>query len=162
MSLSKAERALPQYCYCHPRSDYRSFKASEGRFIRNNSVFICNGCLGVNIEQDKKKVIKAISEPEDLVKQWLDSCHAGYEQHFKLLTWEFDFAFPENKLLVEVDGSKHESRNTSNLDKIKQREAEEEGWTVAHVPTGPGLLKRFSDTVMMYLKGGKETCENQP
>lgn len=43
--MSKTERRLPQYCYCHPRNDFRSFRPEEGKFIANNTRFICYGCL---------------------------------------------------------------------------------------------------------------------
>lgn len=55
MSLSKAERQLPQYCYCHPRSEWRSFHPSEGTFINNNSLFICHDCLKKRRKHHRQK-----------------------------------------------------------------------------------------------------------
>ena len=151
MSMSKAERKLPQYCYCHPRTDYRSFHPDEGKFIENFSRFICWGCLSKQYGVKQANALRRVSQSELDVAIWLDSCHAGHKRHFELGGFEFDFAFPEQKVLLEIDGSKHKKRNTKRLDQLKDWEVTQAGWRVIHVPTGDGLLKRASDALMAYL-----------
>lgn len=152
MSLSKSEQNLPQYCYCHPRDAWRSFTKDEGKFVSNNRLFICSECLQAKNKAYAELQLRKQSKPELDVHKFLDSHHVVFKHHYKLDGWEYDFFFPNMKLLVEIDGSKHRtSKNTQNIDSIKDKCAKRHGYSIIRVPTGPGLLKRLSDNIQAYL-----------
>ena len=50
--------------------------------------------------------------------------------------WAFDFAFPSQKLAVEVDGKYHRTHRGQSNDCEKGNEAVRLGWRVLHFPAG--------------------------
>ena len=152
MSLSKAGRKLPQYCYCHPRNDYRSFRPEEGKFIRyrdRETVFICNGCLDRRRRSRPVTTARQTSPLESEAVQALLA--AGYKFKYQYQVgrdnW-FDLAFPRQRLLIELDGKHwHQSRRAKGRDACKKALAESLGWRVVHIPNGPGLTRRIMDSL---------------
>lgn len=48
--------------------------------------------------------------------------------------WRFDFAFPSQKLAVEVEGKSHYHAGQHRKDCEKQREATRQGWRILRFP----------------------------
>lgn len=48
--------------------------------------------------------------------------------------WTFDFAFPSQKLAVEVNGRRHRTMKGQRTDSEKLNEALRQGWRVLHAP----------------------------
>lgn len=146
--MSKAERKLPQWCFCHPRNDYRSFRPDEGRFINNFSAFICYDCLAKQGRHRQATAAFRTSPLEGEAVQALRAAGFRFQYQFTLGRYRFDLAFPRQRLLIELDGkSWHNSRRSRARDACKQRYAESEGWRVVHIPNGPGLFKRIVDAI---------------
>lgn len=49
--------------------------------------------------------------------------------------WSFDFAFPSQRLAVEVDGKRHRTAKGQRDDAEKLNEALRRGWRVLHFPS---------------------------
>ena len=54
----------------------------------------------------------------------------GFRRQFPIAGYIVDFACPEKKLVVEVDGSQHGDENLAIADQIRTRRLEQDGWTV--------------------------------
>ena len=154
MSLSAAEKLLPQYCYVHPRDRYRSFNQSEGRFIYVNGheVFICHDCRNrcKRFDLIKQTAMSSTAELQVLTELLLPS-GIKFIAQFRLDRYSYDFAFPQWNSLVEVDGKGHDRSKTAYLDVIKTRTAERYGWHLYRVAAGCQMLKRF-DLVIEAMK----------
>jgi very-short-patch-repair endonuclease len=149
--MSKAERRLPQVCYCHRRDrNYRTFRPHEGKFIRNFRLFICWDCVHRQTKQSHRKKTAASSEGERIILHAL--CLAGkpFKYKFKVGRWEFDFGFLSERLLLEIDGPDHSYGQVRRKDELKQRCAEELGWRVIRVRSGPDIVARASRALTIY------------
>ena len=145
--MSLAERRLPQYC-CLWRHKH-SFKAEQGKFLDNFSRFACFECLR---KRRRKHVIKEaakVSTAEYELCQELHRSGVKFRHHFKLGRWEFDFAFPDLNILLEIDGPAHEYRYQQRVDCVKDGVARDEGWTMVRVVSGPGLIQRVSTALSL-------------
>lgn len=61
------------------------------------------------------------------------------EYQFDLVRrWRFDFAFPSQRLAVEVDGQRHRTAGGFIKDTEKCNEAVRQGWRVLHFPSSRG------------------------
>ncbi len=49
--------------------------------------------------------------------------------------WKFDFAFPSQKLAIEVDGRYHRTHKGQHADSEKFNEATRQGWRVLRLPS---------------------------
>jgi very-short-patch-repair endonuclease len=151
--MSKAERKLPQYCYCHPRNDYHSFRPEEGKFIANNTKFICNGCLE---GRRRSRLVTAANRTSPLEGEALHTLlAAGYkfEYQYDIGRYHFDLGFPRQRLLIELDGKRwHQSRRARARDACKSAFAESHGWRVVHISNGPGLARRIMDLDAIRVK----------
>jgi very-short-patch-repair endonuclease len=61
-------------------------------------------------------------------------CHCEFRFH-PSRDWRFDFAFPEHKLAVEIDGGQwqtHGGRHSRDSDREKLNQAAVLGWRVMH------------------------------
>ncbi|AZO06540.1 MAG: DUF559 domain-containing protein [Mesorhizobium sp.] len=54
----------------------------------------------------------------------------GFRRQFPIAGYIVDFACPEKRLLVEVDGSQHGDGGVAEADALRTRRLEEDGWTV--------------------------------
>ncbi len=54
----------------------------------------------------------------------------------KARRWRFDFAFPSQKLAIEVDGRYHRTHKGQHADSEKFNEATRQGWRVLRLPAG--------------------------
>ncbi|PAP96986.1 endonuclease domain-containing protein [Mesorhizobium wenxiniae] len=54
----------------------------------------------------------------------------GFRRHFPIAGYIVDFACPEKKLIVEVDGSQHGQRDAVAGDAARTLRLEQDGWTV--------------------------------
>ena len=147
--MSLAERRLPQYCSLRrhlrdKKGSLRSFRPEDGKFIDNFSRFICFGCLR---RERRKTVIRQaakVSTAEYELAQELYRAGKRFKHHFKLGKWEFDFAFPEERTLLEIDGPAHDFDRQKRIDQVKSGVARDQGWRVVRVKSGPGLIRRVA------------------
>ncbi|WP_430702106.1 endonuclease domain-containing protein [Mesorhizobium captivum] len=54
----------------------------------------------------------------------------GFRRQFPIASYIADFACPEKKLIVEVDGSQHGEAGHTDADETKTKRLEQEGWMV--------------------------------
>ena len=54
----------------------------------------------------------------------------GFRRQFPIAGYIVDFACPEKKLIVEVDGSQHSDAGFAEADEIRSKRLEQDGWTV--------------------------------
>lgn len=71
------------------------------------------------------------SWPEEVFENALKSSGiTGWEYRYRKGIYEYDFAFPELKIDVEVDGATHKSEKVKKIDKRRDKYSKNEGWTV--------------------------------
>ncbi|MET2825761.1 endonuclease domain-containing protein [Mesorhizobium shangrilense] len=54
----------------------------------------------------------------------------GFRKQFPIAGYIVDFACPEKKLVVEVDGSQHGDEDLAVADALRTKRLEQDGWTV--------------------------------
>ena len=54
----------------------------------------------------------------------------GFRRQFPIAGYIVDFACPEKKLIVEVDGSQHAEANAVASDEARTKRLERDGWTI--------------------------------
>ncbi|TGP20318.1 MULTISPECIES: endonuclease domain-containing protein [unclassified Mesorhizobium] len=54
----------------------------------------------------------------------------GFRRQFPIAGYIVDFACPEKKLIVEVDGSQHGDAGRPGADELRTKRLEQNGWTV--------------------------------
>ena len=54
----------------------------------------------------------------------------GFRRQFPIGRYLADFACPERKIIVEVDGSQHAEEKQSAADAVRSAELDKDGWTV--------------------------------
>ncbi|MGX5804035.1 endonuclease domain-containing protein [Bradyrhizobium sp. Arg314] len=54
----------------------------------------------------------------------------GFRRQFPIADYIVDFACPEKKLTVEVDGSQHGDAGRAEADAIRSKRLEQDGWMV--------------------------------
>jgi len=54
----------------------------------------------------------------------------GFRRQFPISSYIVDFACPEKKLIVEVDGSQHGDDDRARSDEIRTKRLESDGWIV--------------------------------
>lgn len=145
MSMSAKERKLPQYCRYKCRS--KSFKPHEGKFVDNNRFFVCYDCINSNRRKLAKKAAYKISDAEAELIQALHRSGKRFKHRFRIDKWEYDFAFVDERILLEIDGSAHDYSRQQAVDTLKSGLAKEEGWTVIRVKYGPGLIRRVAEAL---------------
>jgi very-short-patch-repair endonuclease len=154
--MSVTERRLPQYCRYKCRAE--SFDPSRGKFVDNNSFFVCFGCLNRLRRWHARRAAYEVSDAEAEMMQELHRCGKKFERSFRLGKWEFDYAFPGERVLLELDGRSHDYPRRKALDSMKEEAAVAEGWRVVRVKYGPGLLRR----VAAALAGGQPNVSPSP
>ena len=71
------------------------------------------------------------SYPEQLFENALISSNiTGWEYAFRNGIYEYDFAFPEKKIDVEIDGGTHLSEKVKKIDERRDAFSKSQGWTV--------------------------------
>lgn len=158
MSMSKTVRNMSQYCYCHPRDDFRKFRPDEGQFIANNSLFICHACLA---KRHRSRPATVVPSVPPLVAEALDALlAAGYnpQYQYKLSRYSFDIGFPHLHMLIELDGlGAPPSRLARARNISKAALAKSKGWRVIHVFIGPDLVERILDAIFSAVSLNEQT-----
>ncbi|MFB9980117.1 endonuclease domain-containing protein [Mesorhizobium kowhaii] len=54
----------------------------------------------------------------------------GFRRQFPIAGYIIDFACPEKKLVVEVDGSQHGQADSAVADTVRTKRLEQDGWAV--------------------------------
>jgi very-short-patch-repair endonuclease len=54
----------------------------------------------------------------------------GFRRQFPIAGYIVDFACPDKKLIVELDGSQHGEAESAISDTVRTRRLEQDGWTV--------------------------------
>lgn len=68
----------------------------------------------------------------------------GFRRQFPVGRYIADFACPEKKIIVEVDGSQHAEGKQSAADAVRSAELEKDGWTV---------LRFWNDDILRDIDG---------
>ncbi|GAB5506522.1 MAG: endonuclease domain-containing protein [Rhizobiaceae bacterium] len=68
----------------------------------------------------------------------------GFRRQFPVGRYIADFACPEKKIIVEVDGSQHAEEKQSAVDAVRSAELEKVGWTV---------LRFWNDEILRDIDG---------
>lgn len=94
-----------------------------------------------------KTMRRAMTEAE--LKLWNESrAHRlnelGFRRQFPIAGYIVDFACPEKKLVVEVDGSQHAEAENSAADAARTTRLEQDGWTV---------LRFWNDDILRDIDG---------
>jgi very-short-patch-repair endonuclease len=149
VSLNKAARQLPQYCTWHrrffPHEKWRAYSASEGRFVKNNSLFVCQRCL----QKDRTFKPRPHSPIEVTVAQELKRRNYDFRSQFEIGDFVYDFAFPRFKILLDVDGKSCHKKPPTGFHTPGSREntAKVNGWRLIHVRNDPRLVERAIQAV---------------
>jgi very-short-patch-repair endonuclease len=144
MSLSHLERKMPQRCVFHkryfPKEPTRIFSFNEGRFVKNNSLFVCYRCL----QKERSVKGRTNSTVETTVAQELTRKNIDYRQQFKLGEFIYDFAFPRFKILLDTDSKTYHDHPPAGHDTPGSRENTPiaHGWRLVHVENGSRLAER--------------------
>jgi very-short-patch-repair endonuclease len=76
------------------------------------------------------------SYPEKLFREFLEKNNIiGWKQEYPYKRYSLDFAFPDKKINIEIDGSTHNIESVSNKDKIRDRTLKNDGWIVYRLST---------------------------
>ena len=71
------------------------------------------------------------SYPEKLFRQGLELANIqGWVDSYQQGMYEYDFAFPELKIDIEIDGGTHLSEKVQKIDKRRDEWSKARGWTV--------------------------------
>lgn len=71
------------------------------------------------------------SYPEMIFRNALESSGIiGWKQHFQNSIYEYDFAFPEKKIDIEIDGSTHKLERVRQIDERRDLWSKSQGWIV--------------------------------
>lgn len=54
----------------------------------------------------------------------------GFRRQFPIAGYIVDFACPEKKLVIEIDGSQHAEGNAAAGDEVRTKRLEQDGWTI--------------------------------
>ncbi|WP_258052313.1 endonuclease domain-containing protein [Mesorhizobium sp. INR15] len=54
----------------------------------------------------------------------------GFRRQFPIAGYIVDFACPEKKLVVEMDGSQHSEADFAAADALRTKRLEQDGWTI--------------------------------
>ncbi len=73
----------------------------------------------------------------------------GFRRQFPIAGYIVDFACPEKKLIVEVDGSQHGDAGPAEADEIRSRRLEQDGWIVLRFWNGDVI--RDIDNVCQHI-----------
>lgn len=66
--------------------------------------------------------------------------------------WTFDFAFPSQKLALEVDGQRHRTFKGQRTDSEKFNEATRQGWRTLRLPADRVSKVRAEEFVLLVLE----------
>jgi very-short-patch-repair endonuclease len=106
------------------------------------------------------KIPKELSEGEETFMLHCNSYHLKVEREFRFHDtrhWRFDFAIPEHKIGIEIEGgtsfgmSRHSRGEGFDRDAIKYNTAALLGWVVLRFSTGMVLRGEAIDTVRAAL-----------
>lgn len=148
--MPRALRKLSQLCSVHPRTGklkapVKFFRPDQGKFItdhKRGTVFVCFDCLRKEYKSKAKRSLVKRSSPQHDVYNDFDRAGIKFKYEYHIDKWPFDFAFPELRLLIEIDDPLHDTKQGKSRDFFKTKFAEEQGWTVKRVKTGPDLTAR--------------------
>ena len=71
-----------------------------------------------------------MSYPEKLLYNKLKELNIDFEYRFQHGIYEYDFAIPEIKLDIEVDGGTHKQEKVKKIDKKRDKWSKFKGWTI--------------------------------
>lgn len=93
-----------------------------------------------------------ISYPEQTMIKYLNEYNIkGWIHQMQFSIYQLDFAFPEYKLCIEIDGSTHEQEKVKQIDKRKDIFLNKEGWRVLRI-TAKNVKNNVYDCINLILK----------
>ncbi len=103
-----------------------------------------NGAGGM-VRQATRSVIesrgfKSGTDIEDLAALHISRafCPPVVRQQFRLGRYRLDFAWPEHRIALEVDGVFHRTREGAYRDQLRDSELRSQGWLIFHVDDAAG------------------------
>lgn len=76
-----------------------------------------------------------MSYPEKIFKNALEAEKIkGWEYNFVNGIYKYDFAFPDLKIDVEIDGGTHDTEKVKRIDERRDKFSKEQGWLVIRFP----------------------------
>jgi very-short-patch-repair endonuclease len=141
--MTKAETRIPfQYCVtCANRKTNGGFgrPSSAGKFYQVNGIhhWKCNECRALEIAT---MTTNHRSGAELQLAEVLRATHIHFQSKFKFKStgFEYDFAFPRRKLIIEIDSPKaHKGQNRRKRDAGKDALATKKGWAVVRLAPWP-------------------------
>ena len=92
-----------------------------------------------------------ISYPEQTMIKYLNEYNVkGWIHQMQFSIYQLDFAFPEYKLCVEIDGSTHLLKNVIEIDKRRDKFLNIEGWRVLRI-TAKEIKNNVYDCINLIL-----------
>lgn len=87
------------------------------------------------------------SWPEQLFENALNTANIkGWFYHYRNGIYQYDFAFPDLKIDVEIDGNTHNTDKVKEIDSRRDQFSKLQGWTVLRFPAG-----RVNKNVMLCI-----------
>lgn len=118
MSIASSERR-------HTDETKKKISESRIKFLRENPD---------QVPYKLNHYSKGRSYAEEYWKVVLDSNNIVYEEQYQIGTYQLDFAFPELKIDLEIDGDQHHlDKRIVESDKRRNLYLEELGWTIIRV-----------------------------
>lgn len=77
------------------------------------------------------------TQPENLAAMRLHRAGHRFTQQHRAGRYRLDFAWPEIRIAVEVDGPHHHRPDVAHRDALRDAWLRSEGWVVLRVNTGP-------------------------
>ena len=89
--------------------------------------------ISTHTRQNARRMRKAMTDAE--LKLWNElRAHRlmglGFRRQLPVAGYIADFACPEHKVIVEVDGSQHAIGDAAEYDALRTQQLEQDGWTV--------------------------------
>lgn len=75
------------------------------------------------------------SYPEKIFRERLERENIQFVQEYKILRYSLDFAFPDKKINVEIDGETHLQKNVQKIDAERNKILQNLGWKVLRFRT---------------------------
>jgi very-short-patch-repair endonuclease len=73
------------------------------------------------------------SYPESIASRILEELHIEYVREFRINRYFIDFALPDRKIAIEIDGKQHEQESRAQSDRKKDSLLIEQGWVVHRI-----------------------------
>lgn len=120
------------------------FQPNQGKFITGHhkgTRFMCFECLKKKATGQAKRLLRSRSPAQHNVYAEFQRCGIKFTPEYRIGRYPYDMAFPDVRLLIEIDDVTHDTEHGKKRDFYKTKLAEDHGWTVKRVRKGPSVEK---------------------